>query len=150
MTVAFESLARELVLAHGLLAIVVSGSVGHLGVLGALRLRGRDVPAARVLLHARVALAGFVLVFLLGLLAYPHYRYAVRGLVLDRDAPWASNLFDVKENLAAFTLPLLLVVIAMEQEQSSPRLSALIGVTLALATGFVVAAGLLVTLVHGP
>ncbi len=147
---AFESIAPLLVLVHGLAAIVTSGSVGHLGVLGASRLRGHDVPSARLGLHARLALAGFALSFVLGLLAYPHYRYAVRGLVLDRDAPWASNLFDVKENVAAFTLPLLVVVTALERKGEAPRWSAIFAVVGALAGAFVIVAGLLVTLVHGP
>jgi hypothetical protein len=147
---AFESIAPLLVLVHGLAAIVTSGSIGHLGVLGAQRLRGKDVSPTRLGLHARLALLGFVVSFGLGLLAYPHYRYAVRGLVLDRDAPWASNLFDVKENVAAFTLPLLVVVSALEREAQTPRWSALFAVVAALAGVFVIVAGLLVTLVHGP
>jgi hypothetical protein len=150
VSVAFESIAKELVLAHGVVGLVASGSAGHLGVLSVRRLRGVAVSSARVRTHAWAATVGTAVAFALGLLAYPHYRYAVRGLVLDRDAFWASNLFEVKENLAAFTLPLLLVVLALERDQASPRLAGVFGVVIAVFMVMVVVSGLLVTLVHGP
>lgn len=141
---------RALLLLHALAGIVASGSVGHLGLLGLARLLGREVAAARLALHARLALLGLGSTFLLGLLSYPHYRVFVRGLVLDREAPWASNLFDLKENLAALTLPLVLGVMAFEHDRAAPRLSAAFSVLIFVFTLFVVLSGLLVTLVHGP
>ncbi len=150
MSVAFDSLALELVLAHGAVAFVVAGAAGQLGLLGARRLRGLEVPAARVRTLACTVSAAFVLAFGLGLLAYPHYRVAVRGLVLDRQSPWASNLFDVKENLAAFSLPLLGVVLALEHDQRAPRLSGFFCVALAASVAVIVGSGLVVTLVPGP
>ena len=141
---------RIVVLAHAVGAVLVSGSVGHLGVLGLARLLGKEVAPGRLAVHARNSLLGLGLTFALGLLAYPHYRVYVRGLVLDRDAPWASNLFDIKENLAAFCLPLALAVLAMERDRAAPRLSATFCVLLFVFTTFVMTSGFLVTLVHGP
>ena len=141
---------RALLLLHAVSGIIASGSVGHLGVLGLARLLGREVTAARLGLHARLSLLGLGSSFFFGLLSYPHYRVFVRGLVFDREAPWASNLFDLKENLAAFTLPLLLAVIAFEHDRASPRLSGLFSVLVFIFTLFVMLSGLLVTLVHGP
>ena len=141
---------HALLLLHAVSAIIASGSVGHLGVLGAARLFGREVTAARMGLHARLSLLGLGSSFLFGLLSYPHYRVLVRGLVLDREAPWASNLFDLKENLAAFTLPLVLAAIAFEHDRASPRISAVFCVLTFIFTLVVMLSGLLVTLVHGP
>src|SRR5262249_49905235 len=59
-----------------------------------------------VRLYALVAAAAYTVTALFGGLLYPRYRYFVRGLQLDRDAPWASNLFDFKENLATLGRPL--------------------------------------------
>jgi hypothetical protein len=141
---------RLLLLLHAVTAIVATGSVGHLGVLGVARLMGQEVSPARVALHARLSLFGLVSAFALGLLSYPHYRVFVRGLVLDRDAPWASNLFDIKENLAAFTLPLVLAVMALERDREAPRLSATLSVLIFAMTAFVMISGLLVTMVQAP
>ena len=51
-----------------------------------------------------------------GGLVYPRYRYFVRGLYLDRYAPWASNLFDFKENLATLGLPLAIGAFVLARE----------------------------------
>jgi hypothetical protein len=142
--------ALPLALAHGLCATALAGSMGHVGVLGTARLMGRSMAPGRLARHARLALGALAVTFALGLLAYPHYRYAVRGLVLDRSAPWASNLFDLKENVAAFTLPLVAVVIALERDAVAPRLAGLFAVLACAGTCFAMVAGLLVTLVHGP
>ena len=53
--------------------------------------------------------------FGLGLLAYPTFRYHVRGLYLDRYEPWASNLFDTKENFAALGIPLVIAAFVMSR-----------------------------------
>jgi hypothetical protein len=46
---------------------------------------------------------------LLGLSMYPTYRVAVRMNDFDRTAPMFSQLFDLKEHLAALSLALVLV-----------------------------------------
>ena len=45
---------------------------------------------------------------ILGMVLYPAYRVEVRGRYLDHVAPWATNTFDIKENLALVALPLCL------------------------------------------
>lgn len=52
--------------------------------------------------------AAYLAAAAVGLTAYPTYRVAVRARYLDHLAPWASNLFDLKENLVALGLPLAL------------------------------------------
>jgi hypothetical protein len=100
-----QTWARALVVLHALSAFVLLGSSTHSAVLAVGTLRGRALPRlAR--LHAGVVALSYTTTLLLGALAYPTYRYYVRALFLDRYAPWASNLFDIKEGFAAIGLPL--------------------------------------------
>jgi hypothetical protein len=92
---------------HALSAFVLLGSSTHAAAIVLGTLRGQPRPRlAR--LHATVVAASYATTVLLGALAYPTYRYHVRALFLDRYAPWASNLFDIKEGFAAIGLPLAL------------------------------------------
>ena len=100
-----------------------------------------------------------------GALVYPRYRYFVRGLYLDRYAPWASNLFDFKENLATLGLPLAIgaFVLARELLPTSPAaprgpqpglkavrlLYGLFALGTSLISVFNIVAGLLCTSVRG-
>lgn len=100
------SLGPLLLVLHALAAVVLGGASVHQAVLAVRVLRGRPVSARLVRLYSLVALIAYGTTVLMGSLLYPRYRYFVRGLQLDRDAPWASNLFDFKENLATLGLPL--------------------------------------------
>lgn len=101
------SLARPLVLVHAALSIILVGATTHHSVATFRYLRGRG--SARVSrVHAGAVGLTYALTMLVGALAYPTYRYHVRALFLDRYEPWASNLFDIKENLATIGLPLAL------------------------------------------
>ena len=101
-TIVFESLAKVLLVLHALAAVVLIGSVGHLGweCLHYLRGRTRNVWLGTV--HARVGFVLYAFVFCFGLLAYPTYRVRVRHDVFDPTMPWATNLFDIKEMFGAF------------------------------------------------
>lgn len=100
------SLGPLLLVLHALSAIVLGGASVHQAVLAVKVLRGRPVSARLVRLYSLVALIAYGTTLLIGSMLYPRYRYFVRGLQLDRDVPWASNLFDFKENLATLGLPL--------------------------------------------
>lgn len=100
------SLGPLLLVLHALAAVVLGGASVHQSVLAVRVLRGRPVSTRLVRLYALVALLAYGTTVLMGSLLYPRYRYFVRGLQLDRDAPWASNLFDFKENLATLGFPL--------------------------------------------
>ena len=97
-----ESVIRPLLLLHALIAVTLLGSVGHLGweCLHYLMGRARNVWLGTV--HARVGFALYTANFLLGLAIYPTYRVRVRQEFFDIRMPWATNLFDTKEFLAAF------------------------------------------------
>ncbi len=144
-----DTAARALVVIHGTIAIVLAGATGHVAWLSFQRLRGKEVPSARMARHLKVIGACLGGVVLAGLAAYPHYRVQVRGLVLDRDFPWASNLFDLKEHAAAIALPLWVAAFGVEGSPSSARPAAWLSLALSVLVFFTLVAGLIVTTVHG-
>ena len=102
-----HSIARVLVLLHAVSAMVLVGASTHATVvtIGTIRGRARE-KLARI--YASVVAIAYLTTMIFGALAYPTYRYRVRGLYFDRYAVWASNLFDIKENLATLGLPLVM------------------------------------------
>src|SRR5579883_636847 len=103
----FYSSAKLLVLLHMAAAIVTIGASTHHSLITVGYLRGRyKVRLGRI--YAATAVVAYSATVLLGCLAYPTYRYYVRGLYFDRYAVWASNLFDIKENFATIGWPLAL------------------------------------------
>jgi hypothetical protein len=150
----FESQARLLVLLHAAAAIVLVGSTTHhfLVALGYARRRYK-LKLGRI--YAAIVLVAYPATFLLGALAYPTYRYHVRGLYLDRHEVWASNLFDMKENFAAIGLPLVLgaFVLGRVMDAKADRplvVGYLVMVTIVAAiVWFNVIAGLLITMAKG-
>ncbi len=146
--------AKALVLAHAAAAIVLIGASTHHLLITVGYWRGRySVRLGRI--YAATVAVTYGITFAFGALVYPTYRYFVRGLYLDRYAPWASNLFDLKENLAALALPMALGAFAlsrvMDPEQQRPLLfgyTVLVTGT-GLAVWFDVVSGLLITLTRG-
>jgi hypothetical protein len=150
-----DAFARPLLVVHALAAFALLGACTHQAVIALGLLRGRNHLARLARVHARTTALLFVLAFSAGLLLYPHYRYRVRGLYLDRYAPWASNLFDLKENLLALGLPLALAVAVLGWRLEPRSGRAVLPVFAGCALGlwglvlFGSVAGLLVTSVKG-
>ena len=92
---------------HALAAIVLIGASTHHAIIAVGYLRGTFKVRLGRIYAATVAVA-YVVTFVLGLFAYPAFRYYTRGLYLDRYEGWASNLFDTKENFAALGIPLVI------------------------------------------
>ncbi len=148
-----------LLLLHALFAVALGGVSVHQGVIAIQALRGRvHLHLCRV--YGIVQCATYVGTMVFGMLVYPRYRYFVRGLYLDRHAPWAANLFDLKENLATLGLPLsvgaLILALDMPRHLEHPgRFSSMGGLYVFLCLGtaaitlFNVVAGLLCTGAHG-
>lgn len=147
-----------------LAAIVLGGSSVHHAVIAVLALRGRPPRLRLARLYALIALIAYLATITSGGLLYPRYRYFVRGLYLDRHAPWASNLFDFKENLATLGLPLAVgaLIVARDlrlhlsragEKKSIERQTLVLYGFLALGTAtisvFNLVAGILCTSVHG-
>ena len=153
-SIANAHLAQVFVVLHGLCGLALVGASTHHVVVVVGYLRGRfRVDLARV--YAIVTLIGWGVVFGLGCLAYPSYRYFVRGLYLDHHKVWASNLFDIKENFAALGLPIAVFIYLMARRLQPKEEALFIGPYAALvflACGlawFAAVAGLVVTLQHG-
>ncbi len=144
-----------LLVLHALFAMALVGSATHLVVVALRVWRGGHHLASRLRLHALVTFGLFGVAFLLGLLLYPHYRVQVRAAWLDAHAPWASSLFDIKENLAALALPLLLALWAVGRRLRMPEDGALapllagLGVCVWLFVAVAFVSGLVVTNTRG-
>ncbi len=106
--------AKLLLVLHAAAAIVLIGASTHHSIITVGYLRGTYKLRLGRIYAATVAVA-YALTFALGSIVYPTYRYHVRGLYLDRHAIWASNLFDIKENFAAFGVPLVLGVLLLSR-----------------------------------
>ena len=153
--IAFEGAARLLVVLHAAAAIVLVGASTHHALIAIGYLRGRYKVRLGKIYAATVAVT-YVITFVFGLLAYPTFRYHVRGLYLDRYEPWASNLFDIKENFAALGLPIVIATFVMSRAMSPKDDRVLVGPYVAfvlLATSIVwfdVISGLVITMTKGP
>ena len=120
---------------HTLAAGALTGSVTHLALVLWRARRGRPNPRLQRLYPA-VALGCYTAVYTLGTLIYPRYRVVVRAEWLDEHAPWASVLFDLKENLATLLGPLLLAVVVLSRVEEPARPSrVLLGCATAVALG---------------
>jgi hypothetical protein len=149
-----EPWARAIVVLHAVAAMALVGASTHHALVAIGYFQGRfKVRLGRI--YAATSAAAYGLTFALGAMAYPAYRYHVRGLYLDRHAVWASNLFDIKENLASLGLPLALgaFVLSRVLDPKSDR-SMLAGYAVmvigtAVSAWFNVVSGLLITMVKG-
>ncbi|MBS2032000.1 MAG: hypothetical protein JST54_29145 [Deltaproteobacteria bacterium] len=150
-----ESWARPLLVLHAVAALALAGASTHLAIVSWRLWRGAHHLGRLARVYAQVIGGCFAAAFLFGLLMYPHYRYAVRGLYLDRYEPWASNLFDIKENLAALGLPLAVGLFSvgrkLDPSRDQPLLGWLAFLSIAIWTLIVASAvmGLVVTDVRG-
>jgi hypothetical protein len=156
-TVFLSAFGPLLIVLHALSAMALGGASIHHAVIATQALRGRPLHRRLARLYSLVALCAYGATMLTGALVYPRYRYFVRGLYLDRYAPWAANLFDFKENLATLGLPLALgaFVVARElsRQAAEPRSAKLLYGLFALGTALIsifnLIAGLLCTSVRG-
>lgn len=112
--IVFDGIARLLVVLHAAAAMVLIGATTHHFLIAWGYLRGRHKLRLGRIYAATVAVA-YIVTFVLGLMAYPTFRYHVRALFFDRYEIWASNLFDMKENFAALGLPLVIAVFVLSR-----------------------------------
>jgi hypothetical protein len=152
--IALDSIAPLLVVLHAAAAIVLIGSTTHHALIAIGYARGRfKVRLGRI--YAATLAATYAITFGFGLLAYPTFRYHVRVLFMDRYAPWASNLFDTKENFAALGLPFVAMVFVMsrtidpEQDRVLSRMYTAFAVLVAAIVWFDVICGLAITMTRG-
>jgi hypothetical protein len=152
--IAFAGAARLLVVLHAAAAIVLIGATTHHALIAIGYLRGSAKLRLGRIYAATLAVA-YALTFGLGLCAYPAFRYHVRALFLDRYEPWASNLFDAKENFAALGLPIVVLVfvlsraIDVDQDRLLVRMYAAGALLIAAIVWFAVISGLVITMTKG-
>lgn len=102
-----------LVVIHALSSIVLCGASVHQALLAVQLVRRQPVRPSLLRTYALTTLGAYLSVMISGALLYPRYRVVIRALFLDRQAPWAANLFDFKENLATLGLPLAIGALLM-------------------------------------
>jgi hypothetical protein len=149
-----EAWARVVVVLHAAAAIVLIGAATHHAIVAFGYLRGvHRVRLARI--YGATVLGAYAVCFALGAIAYPTYRYRVRGLYLDWYEVWASNLFDIKENFAALGFPAVVVVFVLGRALKPKDEPALVPCYVALVVfgallvWFNVFSGLAITLAKG-
>ncbi len=153
--IAFAEMARLLVVLHAGAAIVLIGAVTHHAIVAVGYLRGRHNKIRLGKIYAATVAITYVITFVFGLLAYPAFRYHVRGLYLDRYEPWASDLFEYKENFAALGLPAVIAILVMSRAMNPTEDRALIAPYVALSilvtaiVWFDVITGLVITMTKG-
>jgi len=97
---------RALLVVHALLATALAGAVTHLAVVALKSLTGRKPSPRLVRIYGLTCAALCLAVVAVGLVLYPAYKVQVFAAHLKDAAPWAGELFELKEAAGLFTLPL--------------------------------------------
>lgn len=150
-TVFLQAWGKPLLILHALSGILLLGSMTHNVLLVVPYLWGRFRKVALEKLYVKVAFVTYLVSFGLGALVYPNYRYHVRALHFDKELPWASNLFDIKENWAGVGLALFVAFLILSRiidptkDRQMLGVYAFLSVALAVIIWFNVISGLLLT-----
>ena len=104
--VVFEGSARALLIAHAIFGFAAVFAATHHAVSSLLAARGKPV-GGQLRRFGWMAPVAFAAQALFGLALYPTYRVRVRFADLERTAPLAVELFELKEHLAALGLALV-------------------------------------------
>lgn len=107
MTPFLAGASRWLFMLHAVLGFTSVGAATHLATYSIGLWRGVEPWRWRTRLFGLLVPLIVLAQYSLGLLIYPAYRVTVRLAWLDKKAPLAAALFDVKEHAAALALPLL-------------------------------------------
>ena len=150
-TVFLQAWGKPLLILHALTAILLLGSMTHHVLIAVPYLWGNFKKVRLEKIYVKVGFVAYALTFGLGALIYPNYRYHVRHLHFDRELPWASNLFDIKEHWAGIGLALFIALLLISRviEPKSDRMMlgvyVFLSAALALIVWFSLVSGLLLT-----
>ncbi|MFN7972369.1 MAG: hypothetical protein U0166_08480 [Acidobacteriota bacterium] len=108
-------MTRALLLVHLGAAVLLLGASGHAAIASVQIARGRADKQRLARTYATIVAVVYPIVLGLGALLYPSFGLGVRGPYFDVAAPWASRLFEIKEHVAALTLPLPIVSVAIHR-----------------------------------
>ena len=104
-----ESFYSPLLLAHLLATFLLVGAMTHNLTIVISYLRGKFGQQKLEWLYVRVSLWAYAVVYLIGALIYPAYRVHMRYEYFDKNLPWATGLFEVKEHWGAVGLGMFFV-----------------------------------------
>ena len=104
-----ESFYSPLLLAHLLATFLLVGAMTHNLIIVISYLRGKFGRQKLDWLYVRVSLWAYAVVYLIGALIYPAYRVHMRYEYFDKELPWATGLFEVKEHWGAVGLGMFFV-----------------------------------------
>lgn len=104
-----ENFYKFLLLTHLFVTFVLVGSMTHNLLVVVKYCRGRFNRQKLELFYVKVSLWAYVIVYAIGALIYPAFRVYIRGDYFDKNLPWATGLFEVKEHWGAVGLALLFV-----------------------------------------
>lgn len=93
-----EQASHVLLVLHALAAIAATAAATHHAVIAWRGLRGRSVPWRLVRLYVRVLIVSLAITLIFGLGIYPAFRVYVRHAWMDRSAPAATGVFEIKEH----------------------------------------------------
>lgn len=151
--VVLQAWGKPLLIVHALVAILLLGATTHNVLLTVPYLWGNVRKVRLEKIYVPVIAVAYALSFGLGALIYPNYRYHVRARYFDSEAPWASNLFDIKEHWTGIGLILVLAFFILSRmiDPRSDRnmlfIYVFLSVTLAVIVWFSLISGLLLTAV---
>ncbi len=104
-----EEYYNLLVLLHLLATFVLVGAMTHNLLIVFGYVRGKYGKKKLERYYVKVALWSYVVVYILGALAYPAFRINTRAALFDQSLPWATGLFEVKEHWGALGLAFFVV-----------------------------------------
>lgn len=146
-------MTRALLVMHALSAMALGGATTHLAILTIQQLRGRSPVGRLTRIYSVTAAALLVATVVLGLIIYPAYKVEVVAPYFWDHARWAAALFDVKEALGLFAIPLAggLFVMGRKMDPDRPahRVFAACALLLFAITAFCLIAGLVIVAEKG-
>jgi len=104
-----ENYYNLLILLHLLATFVLAGAMTHQLVIVLKYMQGRFGRKKLEYFYVKISLWAYVVVYVLGALAYPAFRINTRAELFDETLPWATGLFEVKEHWGALGLAFLAV-----------------------------------------
>ena len=96
-----ENFYEFLLLVHLFATFVLVGSMTHNLLIVIGYVRGKFGRQKLEWLYVGVSLWAYAIVYVIGVLIYPAYGARIRHPYLDRQLPWATGLFEVKEHWGA-------------------------------------------------
>jgi len=104
-----ENYYNFLILLHLFATFVLVGAMTHNLVIVLKYVRGKFGKKKLEHFYVKISLWAYVIVYVLGALAYPAFRINTRAALFDVDMRWATGLFEVKEHWGALGLAFFFV-----------------------------------------